>query len=401
MTTIVDVFETALEVPFQPKYVRRLDFSVLKRLANALDPFFDSFVMPPKGDDELRPYLYERYTTTEALNDRFRGASDEGPPGDIFEVLKPYLLYAHGVAFDDGLIYLLDYFRLASSDSSLLREKIPMIENLLKQYAGIEPLLRRQIVIPFSNIKYGVHEHQFVDEPTSKEIAKALRAAGEASEDLAGVLGGIVNQQWHIANFYPNTLDMYFPGKIYIPVFHGLLQSYRERFSSRDTIEPFQVGVLGEIDVMNLKTISVNDVIAIRQEEQFEKFRDFVKGALRKVDQKERYSDLKGEMATAFREEFHEKEAQIRKLTQKSSVFRDLWANKDRIAFGAAIGAAGGAWLAEKNAVLIAGMLGAATTGGPTVYDVIRESISNSADAKARRSLRNHFLAFDPGSSGR
>ena len=400
MTTIVDVFKSALEVPFESKYIRRLDFPVLKRLANELQAYFDAFRPPDKEPDELRPYLYDQYISTGGLNDRFRGASREPPPADIFEELKPYLLYAHGVTFDDGLIYLLDFFRLSSSDNAAVREKIPLIENLLKQYASIAPLLRNNVVIPFSNTTFGLGDHQTVDKPTAEAIAIELRRFGEDADDVddfAYVLGGLVNQQWRIANFHPNTMDMFFPQRIYISVFQGLLRAAQKRFSSVDVLEPFHVGVLGEIGGMNLKGISVSDVVSIRQEEQFEKFRDFVKGALRKVDEKERFSDAETELDAAFAEEFHDNEAEIRKLTRKSNLLRDLWSNKDRMIFGAGVGAFGGAWLAEHNVALIAGLLGGATTALPTLYDVTRESISHSGEAQARRSLRNHFLAFDPG----
>src|SRR5207247_9011666 len=62
-TTIVDLFEEVLEVPFEDRFISNLDAPILRKLAFRVRDFYTQYELPPKNENELRPYLFPRFTT--------------------------------------------------------------------------------------------------------------------------------------------------------------------------------------------------------------------------------------------------------------------------------------------------------------------------------------------------
>ena len=389
--TIVDVFEEVLQVPFEAGHLSGLDIPTLRRLAYRLHSFFENFNIPEKADGELRPYLFHRYTTAHAMNREFWSSTS---PLDIAPQIKAYLLYCHGLVFEDGLSYMLDYFRF-SDDKSALKDVIPIVENLLKQYASIAPLLRHKIVIPVTipgtpGIESYRRNTTAVDKHEIQEITAQLKKKS-LYDDISQVylLGQIVKEQWFISMNSQNAVDMYFPDEIYVDIYQGLLRALRHRFSSQTVLEPFNVGLIGSLSNIDSDKLSTQDIISVRQEGTFEVFRSFLRRSFERLHRSDNFSDFETEFVAAFREELKDNEEAIRAMTQKSGALRKIASNSDRIAIGAATGMLPGLVQGSPVSAILAAAFGGAFR--PT-YDILRGQ-------NTRVSLRNHFLAIHPGKS--
>ena len=184
---------------------------------------------------------------------------------------------------------------------------------------------------------------------------------------------------------------MYFPSSIYIPVFKGLLLSLQKRFSSEGILEPFNVGVLGQLSNIDPTKVNVEDIVQLRQKGEFNDFRSFLCEVFDRLHGKRGYySDLKTEFASAVRSELREHSEQIKKMTDSSTVLREAFANSDRIIIAVGTGILPGAIANSPTMAILGGAAGAA---GRILYDIVRAAILRSPNA-SRASFRNHFLAL-------
>lgn len=108
--TIIDVFEEVLGVAFDPRWTKKIsiDVPVARRLARAVKPYYESFRLPEKDPGEMRPYLFPGYTTGRQLLNSFGRREHRflsSPDTDLL-LLKPFLLYAHGICFYDPLPWI-------------------------------------------------------------------------------------------------------------------------------------------------------------------------------------------------------------------------------------------------------------------------------------------------------
>jgi hypothetical protein len=261
--TIVDVFEEVLQIPFEPAYSVDLaaDVFLVRKLAHRLEDYYQSFEIPLKADNELRPYLYQGYIDGSIFWDsfvRFEGStytvSSSAPSMEA--MIKPYLLYSHSVCIPDPLPGLLDYFRRnTGSASSLETARLPGVINLLQQYARTSKLIRHRILIPFSfEDTFGrVSSNHFW--PTAAERAEIKRsllnnndhASGDSAGDLKILMAEKIKEQLWITHRSGGRLDLYFPTSHYVPLLRSLLRSAQQPYASADIRLPFHAGFLGGV----------------------------------------------------------------------------------------------------------------------------------------------------------
>jgi hypothetical protein len=402
--TFIDVIEEVLGVPFEPRYLRPIDFPIAKKLAHRLKNFYESYELPPKSDKELRPYLSPRYTTTQSLgSDLYRGGVhfknfeykfDPAKAHALAPQLKTYLLYCHSVCIYDALPPLLDYFRL--SDDSYSSARLPAVNHLLHEYAGLSALFRRHILVPVCDEVFGNYTQNsfWPNETEQREIQKNLPQLRDQPDRraLGDLLGSLVKEHWWLKQHVSNRIDLYFPHRDYVGAFQGLMNALEERFSRDNIIEPFNVGILGSLTEVNPNHISAKDILEVRQEGLFEEFRAFLGDVFDDLNTSTReFSDFDAEFASAVRREMSRNREKIDRLTRKSNFFRELFRRKDLIMIGAAAGIVAGLNDTHALNTLLYGAIGGAV---PPLYDAVRGTISSNSPA--RTSMRHHFLAIDP-----
>jgi hypothetical protein len=383
-STVVDVFEEVLGVPFESKYIQspNLDILSLKRLADALNDHYVHFTLPSKADSELRPYIFQRYTVAQQL------------AKDLETHAKAYLLYCHSLCIYDPLIPLLDSFRLRVDDTTLEARK-PYVIDVLRQYATLADLLRHRILIPVSDEIAGSYSLPLLDEAEEQEMKSVLSREGFSERhinNVAPTLAAFIKEQISLKTRTSHRMDLFFPHNIYVHIFRSLLRAAQARFSSAQILEPFDVGLLGNIPSIRPDKISLENIVSLRNEEEaFEEFRAFLRGVFDRLHARSGYfSDFETEFAQAIRLETRDKAERIRAITRKSGVLRQIFTQSDRLAVYAVSGAAPG-FLAGSTELAV---LGAALfTAGRLVYDISRAIVTEAPSGIARASLHNHFLA--------
>jgi hypothetical protein len=406
--TIVDVLEDVLQVPFEPRYISNLASPIAKRLADRVGEFYRAFKIPEKKENQLRPYLSPRFTTTYGLGIDyytkpafFKDGNFEFNPAEIQELapqIKTYLLYCDSVCIYDALPPMLDYFRFGDS-SGISQRRLPALTHLLKQYAGVAPLLRNRILIPICDEVFGERrDTPFVDDVEKVEIVAALvhddkSLPADEAIGIARVLGSIVKEQWWQKEYLQGRVDLYFPHRQYSQVLLGILRSLERRFSSATIVEPFNVGLLGSLSSISPSKLALSDIVNVRREDAFSDFRVFLHGVFDRLNRSEQYfSDFDTEFARAVREEMAEKRIEISALARKSNLLREAFSQIDRISIGAVSGAvAGGFGMGSPEAALLAALAGGAMS---PLYDVLRGILDRSQTRHIRLSLRNHFLTI-------
>jgi hypothetical protein len=390
--TIVDVFEEVLQVPFRAEHAAKVkpDVDMVRRLARSVSEHYEQFEIPEKPENELRPYLFHRYTTGATfLPDTLRPSMEHA--------LKPYLLYSHGVAFLDPLPAFLDYFHYSSGPStSYERDHLPEVERILQQYAAVADLIRHRVLIPISiNESEPVYRLTEEEKKEVEEIVSKGLLSGNASPDFGITLASIVKSQLAFVRRSRNFVDLHFPTKDYVPLLRSLLKAARQPYSRADLQQPFDAGLLGSVSNIDVSKISIQDVLEVRKEGVFEDYRAVLRRAFERVHRNEgEFSSVEAEFSRAIRDELAESDSKIKEMTKKSNLLRDLISNADRILFGALAGTLGGLSVAQTPT---AALVGAAAGGAlrPT-YDIIRGMLTSSTSGAARTSLRNHFLVMGP-----
>jgi hypothetical protein len=388
-TTIVDLFEDALQVPFRAEYAAKVtpDVDTVRKLARSVSEHYARFEIPEKPENELRPYLFHRYTT---------GATylPETLQPSMEQALKPYLLHSHGVAFLDPLPAFLDYFQYSSGPAtSYEKDQLPQVERLLQQYAVVADLIRHHVLIPIS-ISDAEPFFSLTEEEKKavEETIKTGLLGREASLEFQITLASIVKSQLDFVRRSRNSVDLHFPTKNYVPLLRSILKTAQRPYSSGDLRQPFDAGLLGSISNLDVSKISIDDILRVREEEVFDHFRAVLRRAFERVHRNEgEFSSVEAEFSRAIRDELAESDAKIKEMTKRSNVLKDIANNVDRIAFGAFTGSIGGMIAQSPTAAVIGAALGG---GARPAYDIIRSMFTSSTTGGARESLRNHFLVM-------
>jgi hypothetical protein len=411
--TIVDVFEEVLGVPFDLRWTKKIsiDVPVARRLAGAVTAYYKSFRLPEKDRGEMRPYLFHGYTTGKRFWDEYVRSDNRISPSrdtELLLLLKPFLLYAHGISFYDPLLGLLDYFGERLRGSRYEKAHLPSLAHLLFQYVKIADLIRHQIVVPISdeqlvgryrNNDFGLSDREICE--VTECLVSIPRFQREAENfDLNHLVGSIIKEQLYLSQELENRIDLYFPRESCVLILQGLLRAASERYSSSQIYEPFAAGIFADLGNLDTSRISIMDIITIRSENAFSDYRRVLQGILRRLqDQQGKFSDLETEFAVAARQEMAACDDSIKQLTRKSNVLKDTLKNVGRVLIGGATGAVGGLLARSPEIAVLGGAAGGALS---PLYDILSGAWTATPNYAARASLRHHFLALHSGdSSGR
>ncbi|MEM1276584.1 MAG: hypothetical protein AAGH74_08660 [Pseudomonadota bacterium] len=407
--TIVDVFEGVLQEEFSSKLPANffLDVSTARRLASAVRLYYKGFRFPAKSIGEVRPYISPKFTSGMTPTDSYVKYIGDGYNFDpnealeIFDFIKPYLLYSHSVCFYDPLPQLLDYYMESGPETEYERLRLHAVTHLLVQYAKIADLIRANIVVPISDEVWGhggktpfhLSQDELATAFSSEQISARIKD-GELGEEWINLLGGLVkSQMWHAAHSY-GGVDLYFPTHDYVPIYKAILDSASRKYSSSEIVEPLNVGILASMVRVDTTRITVEDVLSIRAEETFYEYRNVLSGILSRLRQREgEFTDFEAEFALAARDEMSLQSAKIAELSQKSSLLRDAVRNADRVLVGGGAGAVPGAATGDPL-VAIGGAVASAVI--PPLYEILREGVTKSKGSQIRQSLRHHFLVLKP-----
>jgi hypothetical protein len=330
--TIVDVFEEVLGVPFDPRWTKKIsiDVPVARRLAHAVTAYYKSFRLPEKDRGQMRPYLFHGYTAGQRFWNEFVRPGDRIFPSrdtDLLLLLKPFLLYAHGICFYDPLPGLLDYFGDRLRGSRYEKVYLSSLTHLLFQYVKIADLIRHQIIVPISDEVFGLYYNNgfMLSDREIREVTELFASIPRLQEqaknvDFNSFLGSTIKEQLWLKQRLESRIDLYFPTESYVSILQGLLRAASKRYSSNQIYEPFAAGVFADLVNLDTSQISIMDIITIRSENAFSDYRRVLQGILRRLqDQQGKFSDLETEFAVAAREEMAECDDRIMQLTRKSN----------------------------------------------------------------------------------
>ena len=261
INSIVDVIEKCIGFPLEERYVSKYDISpdTLHELGFALTDYYGNFTLPERQRDEFQPYISATLTASMPLgmdyvfgqqhfSDRdsitgTRYSYDAHKAASVSVNVKKYLLFCHRIFIQDPLPYLLDYFRFdPTSENSVAR--LPAIKQILKEYARLKPLLQRRLAVPLSDEIFGT----IYSNDTTPDLEMLDRIEARLKErgrgDLLPILpvaNNISVQQYKVTRA-KDRMDLFFPDSRWITIFGELLREMQSQYSSRDVLEPFEVG---------------------------------------------------------------------------------------------------------------------------------------------------------------
>ena len=417
MSSIVDVIEKCIGFPLEERYVSKYDISPdkLHELGFALGDFYENFTLPKRRGNEFRPYISANLTASKPLGmgyvfgeQHFSNQDNAAFPNYSFDAdnttsisvnVKKYLLFCHRLFIHDPIPYLLDYFRFdPTSEFALAR--LPAIKQLLIEYAQLKPLLKQKIVVPLSDEVFGT---VFLNDTTlDREILNRIgeRIRKQGREDLLTIYHAVVSNISHqqfITARVKDRIDLFFPNSQWITIFSELMKELQKQFSSKDVLEPFKAGTLGEITAVNPNAVSIKDIIKMRKnEELFNDWRKMMSSILRDLYENEGYySDLDKEFIELARDRLDDWESKFKVKTTKKSVLKAFADSGEKLIFGAASGATTGAltgaFLGGPFGAVAGGALGALS---PAAFNFIKSSIRIAYDRPKVALLRRHFVAI-------
>ena len=124
-------------------------------------------------------------------------------------------------------------------------------------------------------------------------------------EELVALLCAKIKEQLWLNQRMENRIDLYFPHYSYVPILQGLWRTASQRYTSKEVIEPFEVGVLADLASLDTSQISITDIISIRSEHAFDDYRRILQRILRRLQDREgKFSSLESEFSVAAREEW-------------------------------------------------------------------------------------------------
>lgn len=400
--SILDVFEDVLQEDFNSILPANfsLDVPTVRRLAVRVREYYSGFSFPEKAIGEIRPYISPKFIAGQKLLGSYVQSFDPSNALEIFDFLKPYLLFSHSVCFHDPLPHLLDFYIQTGPDTEYELSKLHTVTHLLVEYAKIADLVRAGVVVPVSDEVWGT-DALFPSSPDSAELSAILNSSDVISRlprdelsETASLLGSLVKRQmWHRSQSR-DRVDLYFPNEDFVPVYKALLDATLSRYSSEEIFKPFDVGVLANISRIDTSKIAIEDVLRVRSEEVFDDYRQVISGILCRLHSQEgNYSDFEAEFANAARQEMALHSARIHELTQRSNLLKSASNSVDRVIIGGLIGALPVS-LAGDSQVAV-GAAAAFAVASP-IYEILREWLSNAHGARSRNSLRQHFLVLSP-----
>lgn len=413
--SIVDVIEECIGFPLDESYISNYEISpnTLHELSFALMDYYEHFTLPERQRDELRPYISAQLTASMPLGmdyvfgqRRFSGRdSNTGicysyDANDISSMsfnVKKYLLFCHRIFIQDPIPYLLDYFRLdPTSESSIAR--LPAIKQILKEYARLKPLLQQKIVVPLSDEIFGIitTNDTMPDSEMLNRIEKRLIERGRGHLlPIAPIVGNISVQQYKV-NRVKDRMDLFFPNSSWIVVFKELLGEVEKAYSSKDVLEPFEVGILGKLTVIDSDAVSVNDLLTMRDNnELFVEWRQMMSSVLKMLYENENYySDINKEFVELVRGEFDDWKSRFKVETARSPVLR-AFADTGKelivgVTAGAATGAVAGAMIGGPPGAVVGGAIGGVS---PAAMTFMKSFFRVAYERPKVVSLRRHFVA--------
>lgn len=399
---IVDVIQSKLDIPFEPKYMspQYVDKRSLHQIGLAAQEFYENFETPDKPNSMLRPYFprfYEqgaRFAFDVVFSDR-TDWEEEKLRSSFLSHVKKNLLYCHQLCFHDPLIYILDYFR-TGPNTEIAAKRFDDAIFLLKLYAEIAPLIRQGIVIPLSDEVVGGRAVVTNSDPRSSEEEKefimsseVIRASKNPIDNIIDPIIDRIKRQIIQRENCSNNIDLFFPTEYHVDIMRSLILFHERLFTRKEIIAPLNLEILGRINSMNPNAISIREIIEIRQQEQsFDEFRTFLGGILEDIHSREReFTDLDKQFLEDTREKFLMSNEKLMRSVRTSGILREAFKSTDNILVGAMTGALA---VNDVNATL----LGAAIGAIPPAYGIVRGLISNVSMESSTMSLRNHFLAI-------
>jgi len=389
-TPLTRIIGSVLQVPFEAKEVQKLNLSreLLYELSVAVKNYYSNFKMKPKQDWELRPYLASPgYGPFNPLGMKYVEGDRSAKAGEMTRHIKKYLLLCNSLCITDQLPYLLDYFE-ADPNSEHAAARIPAIKALLMEYASLRELLEQGTLIPLSDETFGMIQNIFIRHEEEEHINSKLQ---NTIADAAMIATSIRRQQ-RIAERLDNHVDMFFANPRFIPVLKELLRLSETRFTHKEIHEPFRVGILGEISVINPDAVSIEEILKMRSnEELFKEWRSFLENVFQRLYlYEDDYDDLDREYLQDVKSELSLWKEKLRRRKKESSFTNQLLESTEKIMIGATAGAIVGQ--------LTAGPVGAAVGAAGAAIRPGLEGIRGLARViSARRgyvTLRNHFLAL-------
>ena len=158
--------------------------------------------------------------------------------------------------------------------------RISRVKALLTEYANIERLIRRGIVIPVSTLIFGSHRGYTLTDEESEFLKASFSGFGS---DIT-LTASIIREEQLQAERLNGNIDLFFPGANYIPVFRELLHFAETKFTSKEVREPFHVGILTEVSSINAQAVSLDEIIRMREDEElFQEWRIFLEEVFRKL----------------------------------------------------------------------------------------------------------------------
>lgn len=383
------IIESVLHIPFETKEVEKLDPSreTLHQLSLAVKNYYSNFKMKPKQDWELRPYLASpAYGPFNPLGMKYVEGDRSARAGEMTRNIKKYLLFCNSLCITDQLPYLLDFFE-ADPNSEHAAARIPAIKALMVEYTGLRELLEQGALIPLSDEIFGMTQDLFIDDEEKEQINSTLQ---RTIEDAALIATSIRRQQLY-AEKLDKHIDLFFPHSQFIPVFKEILRFSETKFTHNEVQEPFNVGLLGDISVINPDAISIGEILSMRRDEElFEEWRSFLEGVFQRLYlHREDYDDLNREYVQDVQAELLLWKEKLERKKKESSFTNQLFESAGKIIIGATAGAIVGQ--------LTVGPLGAAIGAGLQTIRPGLEALRGLAKVTSARkgyvTLRSHFLA--------
>lgn len=406
--TLVEIIESIFNISLTNKEVKKFDPSpqLLHDLSLAIQDYYHSYQIPQKEPWELRPYISPQFTPGRSLglgyefnpkhfDEEFKYTFDPSITGEMVRNVKKYLLYCHSLCIHDPLPYLLDYFRL-SPKSDVACARLPAVRNLLSEYAELERLIRRRILIPLSDEVFGFYSINDIELTQEEKNVLESKIPGLSKIAVVLLCNAIRKEQFK-AKKLKHNIDLFFPHHDYVTVLKELLRLSEAQFTSREVQEPFNVGILGHISTINPDVVSLDDFLRIRaNEELFCEWRNFLGQVFQRLyTRQEDYTDLEREFREAVQDELFQWKDKLKEKKKKSSVLNQMFEAADKAMIGFIAGALTGLVTAAPPDAIPGALIGGTIGGGmgPAV-EFVRNLIRVAWNRPNTLSLRHHFLAL-------
>ncbi|XQS17086.1 hypothetical protein ACJ6TS_00495 [Citrobacter telavivensis] len=389
----IDVIEESVGRPLLRKELLRHPIKTveLEKLSVALNDFSRQYELPIKKDTELRPSISPKLEQINELGFNYvRRIHDTSQyTGGFTRALKKYLLYCHGLVIEDPLVYLLDYFRHGGANSPYALERLPAINSLLLEYSDISDLIRSNIVFPVSEPLYADNDVPYPEESLLKELRLRL---SDKSENLSQLAEFIYRENFRKQQFSDN-IDSFYPSHEYVDVLKEIMIIQNDKFTRDEIITTFGTNVIGNVSLLNLEDVSIEDICFMRKEDElFSEWRGFLNSTFGNLyANSSDYTDLDKEFLADTRNEFSNLETKVNSRLRKSLSTFSLKDAGRSISIGVISGAVTGIATGDLKTAFVTTLL----SGGiePSI-EVAIDLVKNRSRRKEKKVIKNHFLAL-------